>query len=81
MALDNARRVAEAAAREPVAKPHLSAYASVQKRHPRGPWVSPVEDGRCQGCHLKVSGQTVSALRHPEAPVTCDQCGRLVYAE
>ncbi|MGF1484713.1 MAG: zinc ribbon domain-containing protein [Opitutales bacterium] len=68
-----------AAAREPVASVYLSAYDLSKKRHPRGPYVSPIEEGRCQGCHLKVSGETISALRQPEGPVRCDQCGRVVY--
>ncbi len=68
-----------AAAREPVKAPYLSAYDAAKRRHPRGPYVAPVIDGRCEGCHLKVSGETISALRAPEGPVKCDQCGRVSY--
>ncbi|MGF1450190.1 MAG: zinc ribbon domain-containing protein [Opitutales bacterium] len=68
-----------AAARAPVNALYQSAYDASKLRHPRGPYVTPILDGRCEGCHLKVSGETTSALRQPDGPVKCDQCGRVVY--
>jgi len=43
-------------------------------------------EGKCGGCHLKVSSEVESAARgktiDPTAALpTCDQCGRIVYWE
>ena len=57
----------------------LKAYHVVRHAVKRGPWIVPLEGGRCGGCHLKVSGEIDSAARKPHGPVRCDQCGRMVY--
>jgi predicted nucleic acid-binding Zn-ribbon protein len=48
------------------------------------PVVVPVHDGKCGGCHLKVSSEVESAARGKgppgELPI-CDQCNRIVYWE
>jgi hypothetical protein len=48
------------------------------------PVIVPVHDGKCGGCHLKVSSEVESAARGKgppgELPI-CDQCGRIVFWE
>ncbi len=70
-----------AAKRPPVPAAWLRAYDRLAAR--RLPAVVPVHEGKCGGCHLKVSSEVESAVRGkaPEGPVTCDQCGRIVYWE
>lgn len=60
---------------------YLEAYARVKRRRPKPPFVSPIEDHKCGGCHLKVSSEVESATRHKDAPVQCDSCSRVVYWE
>jgi len=60
---------------------YLEAYARVKRRRPKPPYVSPIEEHKCGGCHLKVSSDTESATRHKDAPVQCENCGRVVYWE
>ena len=74
-----------AAARGPVGEPRLRVYDRIAAR--QQPVVVPiVHTDKCGGCHLKVSGDVVSAARgkgtDPLAALpTCDQCGRIVYWE
>ena len=71
-----------AAARGDVETPKLRQYDRVAARNM--PAVVPIHDGKCGGCHLKVSSEVESAARgkatDPLAALpTCDQCGRIVY--
>jgi hypothetical protein len=71
-----------AAAREPIELPKLRAYDRIAARNM--PAIVPIHDGKCGGCHLKVSSEVESAARgkvvDPLAALpTCDQCGRIVY--
>jgi predicted nucleic acid-binding Zn-ribbon protein len=46
--------------------------------------VVPIHDGKCGGCHLKVSSEVESASRGKGPPgelAICDQCSRIVYWE
>ncbi len=48
------------------------------------PVCSPIQGGKCGGCHLKVSSETESVARSKAEDgklATCDQCGRMVYWE
>jgi predicted nucleic acid-binding Zn-ribbon protein len=45
------------------------------------PVCVPVREGKCGGCHLKVSSDVESEARKGEKIPTCDQCGRMVYFE
>ncbi|HUJ42867.1 MAG TPA: C4-type zinc ribbon domain-containing protein [Opitutaceae bacterium] len=45
------------------------------------PAIVPVHEGKCGGCHLKISFNVDSETRKPDKLVTCDQCGRIVYWE
>lgn len=78
------KQVADAEAAVSSARPNvedkfLRAYDAIKQRRPKGPFVVPVEDGKCTGCHLKIAGETESALYHPDGPVTCENCGRMLY--
>ena len=71
-----------ATARQPVDEPNLRLYDRIATRHM--PVCVPLRDGKCGGCHLKVSSEVVSAARGKSSDgklPTCDQCGRLVYWE
>jgi uncharacterized protein len=71
-------RVVLAAARQPVEEPALRLYDRVAQRS--FPAVVPMHQNKCGGCHLKVSGEVESAARARDPkPVTCDQCGRIVW--
>ena len=71
-----------AAARTQVPEPRLRVYDRIATRNM--PAIVPMRDGKCGGCHLKVSSDVESAARgkfaDPTAALpTCDQCGRIVY--
>ena len=69
-----------AAARGPVAAPALQVYDTMAARGM--PVVVRIIDGKCGGCHLKISSEAESAARGKGAPgelTRCDQCARIVY--
>ena len=78
-------RVEVATARGPVGERNLRVYDRIAAR--QMPVVVPlVSLDKCGGCHLKVSGDVISAARGKGTdPLvvlpTCDQCGRIVYWE
>lgn len=74
-------KAAYAEAETHCATAYLDAYKRTKRRRPKPPFVSPVEDHKCGGCHLKVSGEVESATRRKDSPVQCDSCGRVVYWE
>lgn len=39
----------------------------------------PLRNGTCGGCHMKVTAQTLIAVKADKDLVSCDNCGRLVY--
>jgi len=45
------------------------------------PPVSAVNGGKCDGCHLKVSGEAEGVARKGEELARCDQCGRIIWWE
>ena len=45
------------------------------------PVVVPINDGKCGGCHLRISFNIDSESRKADKLVTCDQCTRIVYWE
>ena len=59
----------------------LKKYEQVKRQSKRGPYVAMLdpEQSRCLGCHLKVSGETVSLVRQGEQIVQCDNCARILY--
>ncbi len=66
-------------AREGISEPYLSAYDRVRETTRNFPYVAKVEDGKCSGCHLRVSGETYAEARVHGTVHFCDQCGRIVY--
>jgi predicted nucleic acid-binding Zn-ribbon protein len=71
-----------AAARAPLDGSPLQAYDRMAARGM--PVVVPIHDGKCGGCHLKVSSEVESASRGKGPPgelAICDQCSRIVYWE
>lgn len=43
------------------------------------PVIVPVKGQVCEGCHLRVSNDTVEESRKGEELTTCDNCGRVVF--
>jgi len=68
-----------AAARAPIDAPSLRVYDRVSLRGQ--PVCVAIHNGKCRGCHLKVSSEIESDSRKGEKLATCDQCGRIVYFE
>jgi predicted nucleic acid-binding Zn-ribbon protein len=59
--------------------PVLQQYRYVKSQVKRPPVVAELRDGRCSGCHLKVSGDVESTARKGTDLVRCDSCGRILY--
>ncbi len=73
-------REAVAAARSAIDEQTLHLYDRLAA-HPGLPAVVPIHDGKCGGCHLKISFNIDSETRKADKLVTCDQCTRIVYWE
>jgi len=43
--------------------------------------IVPVDHGSCGGCHMKLTSQTVNNAHREDILASCENCGRLVYAE
>lgn len=69
------------AARAKVPAEALATYLYVKTRVKRPPYVVPAEDGRCLGCHLKISSDITSQMRVRGVLTRCGSCGRIVYME
>ncbi len=76
-------RAAEAAAYEKAraAAPAdwLKIYDQVKTQGKRGPWVVPLKDQMCGGCHIRSSSASVQNA--DGKPVFCGNCGRIVYVD
>jgi len=59
----------------------LSTYDRVKKIVSRPPYMAPITDQKCSGCHLRVSNDVVSSVLVEKKITQCDQCGRIVYVE
>lgn len=78
--LDEARSAYETArSKTPVEA--LKTYDYVRSQVKRPPYVVPLLELKCGGCHLKVSGEVESQVRRGEPLVRCDNCGRLLFWE
>jgi len=66
-------------ARSIISPGYLEAYEHIQQKKIRSPWVVPMIEGYCQGCHLKLSQEGLAGLMNPEKPSFCENCGRLLY--
>lgn len=59
----------------------ISVYKYVKTRVRKGPYVVPIVDHKCMGCHLKVSNDVLTiALRDAASLPRCDSCSRIVFA-
>lgn len=58
---------------------YLKKYYQVENYVKRGPFVVLLEGNRCHGCHLTVSNEVVSDVRHGGSPYQCDHCSRILY--
>ena len=67
-----------AAAREELDEPVRRLYDRLASK-PGLPVVVAVREGKCDGCHLKISTNIESETRKADKLVTCDQCGRIAY--
>jgi predicted nucleic acid-binding Zn-ribbon protein len=67
------------ASRLPIDEPSLRIYDRIAARGL--PACVPIREGKCFGCHLKVSSESDSDSRKGDKLATCDQCGRIVYFE
>jgi len=65
--------------RAPIDAPSLKIYDRIAARGL--PACVSIHEGKCSGCHLKVSSESDSDSRKGEKLATCDQCGRIVYFE
>lgn len=72
-------REAVAAARGAVDPAGLRVYDRLATRG--FPVCVAIREGKCGGCHLKVSSEVESEARKGEKLAACDQCGRIVYFE
>lgn len=59
---------------------YLGHYDRIKKMVKRAPYVVPLADHKCGGCHLRVSNEVVGSVRSSDGPSFCDQCARMVYA-
>ncbi len=59
----------------------MSTYDRVSKIVSRPPYMAPIMDQKCSGCHLRVSNDVVSSVLVEKKITQCDQCGRIVYVE
>ena len=71
---------AVAAARGLIDAPTLHLYDRLVVK-PGMPAVVAIHDGKCGGCHMRVSFNIDSETRKAGKLVTCDQCTRIVYWE
>lgn len=57
----------------------LQQYQYVKSQVKRPPVVVPLVANKCQGCHLKVSGEVETDVRRGRELTRCDSCGRILY--
>lgn len=43
--------------------------------------LAPLEEGKCQGCHMKLIPSTVVAVQGGKESTRCEDCGRILYIE
>lgn len=81
--LKNSIEAAEAAlaqSRTGIEANYLEHYDRVKKLTKRAPYVVPIQDHKCGGCHLRVSNEVSRGALDAGSPHFCDQCARMVYA-
>jgi predicted nucleic acid-binding Zn-ribbon protein len=71
--------LADAKAKVPQDAVDLFVYVKSRVKHP--PFIVPMEEMRCMGCHLKVSSDVWNLAKVAGNLTRCDGCGRIVYLE
>lgn len=69
-----------AEARVGVETNYIEHYDRVKKLAKRAPYVVPIQNHKCGGCHLRVSNEVARGAMDAGEPHFCDQCARMVYA-
>jgi uncharacterized protein len=59
---------------------YLVHYDRIKKMVKRAPYLVPLIEQKCGGCHLRVSNEVAGSVRVTDVPSFCDQCARMVYA-
>ena len=62
---------------EPVDPDTLELYARIFNK--KADAVAAVENGTCNGCHVKVVSSTIQSLKQATGLTHCDSCGRILY--
>lgn len=75
-----AAKNALAESREGIETKYIEHYDRVRTLTKRPPYVAPIEQHKCGGCHLRVSNEVSRAAMDAGEPHFCDQCARMVYA-
>jgi predicted nucleic acid-binding Zn-ribbon protein len=68
-------------ARAKVPADTLATYTYVKSRVKRPPYIVPIHEMRCMGCHLKISNDVMNQARAASTITRCESCGRIVYLE
>ncbi|MFU8847986.1 MAG: zinc ribbon domain-containing protein [Opitutales bacterium] len=76
----NAAVEALAQSRIGIEENYIEHYDRVKKLTKRAPYVVPIQDHKCGGCHLRVSNEVSRGALNAGIPHFCDQCARMVYA-
>lgn len=58
----------------------LPLYARLMKTKD-GVAISPMRDGKCGGCHMKLIASTVMTVQSAREIARCENCGRILYWE
>lgn len=64
-----------------VAPAYLQRYLQVRSQIRKGPYVVLLNDKRCTGCHLVVSGDVQTDVKKHIGPTQCSNCSRILYVE
>ena len=76
--LGDAKKAVDEAAAE-VEEKDIKVYRYVRKFAKRPPYVVPVQDHKCGGCHLKLSTDLEGEARQQGKLARCNNCGRIIY--
>ncbi|MBN2069706.1 MAG: hypothetical protein JW739_08735 [Opitutales bacterium] len=68
-----------AAAEKDVSEADLRLYKFVKGQVKRAPWVVPLQNQICSGCHLKISGDLDTSMRKSSTLSRCNNCCRILY--
>jgi len=59
---------------------YIEQFDRVKKLVKRPPYLVPIQQHKCGGCHLRVSNEVSRGAMDAGEPHFCDQCARMVYA-